>query len=951
MEVNLRDRCWEPVARETLRVSPGDRRVAFAVEGGLAGNQILNLRLLTGPESKVVDWGSFVLDLDSKVKIAGLSFNRPLRRMEIPVGPVYFSLRGPVYKRGERVEGSVRLNGTVGRCEVVVELLDNYLRVVEREELDRPTGNAVRFSLPSRDVMTSIAWVRTSVRSGDQLLDSRKELVWLRQPPGFADYDVIVLWSGGDYGMPWLPLLDRRLRDLGVTVWGSPHRNYKYLKEVSLPGLASPDGPAREPLLEAKAAFFETGDVRFLDRGLYSYCLDSPDYRRKLRGYLESALDWPVKPVGVVLGDEQSLTCYTDPFDICWSAESLAGFREWLKGEYGSLDSLNREWETGYRSWEEVRPLTTEEAQRKGNYAPWADHRTYMESVLARTYELAKWVVDEVAPGTPVAVSGTQAPAPHNGIDWRRIDRVIDFIQPYPVGDQNEYHRSWIKGYQSGWTGYSAVGERLRFPIWQKLFHGYSGSSIFWQYCTVNPDFTFSRSGRELSETIREIRYNIYPLLHLVSRRPGGISIHYSQASIHGSWILDGKIPRGVSTAAATSASYRRFADNRHAWTKILEELGYQYEFLASDQITSGELDRFKLLILPYSIAVSRDEERAIAAFVAGGGVLLVDAAAGRQDGHCRWMNARGLFDILGIRPAGAFRPPDRDAAPVEVGGELPGGPGELAIVPAERELGLNGGKPLALAGGGPVLVRHRHGKGWAMYLNFFLDGYAAEAAYDDESPDVVAARKRARDREREALRRVISGIVSAAGIEPGFSVVGDGGDGLTTTERFVYEIGGKPRLFALIQDILPGKDPRRFQAVFPLRGHIYDVRRGKYLGYGDRVESRIGSGEAVLFAVWPYRLASLVISCRDTVKRGGSLTVKLELHGGGDAWLPQVVHLEVRDPAGNLDYLKTASHVVKDGEWPVELRTAYNAPPGTWTLLAREAVSGVTAEANFVLE
>ena len=69
-----------------------------------------------------------------------------------------------------------------------------------------------------------------------------------------------------------------------------------------------------------------------------------------------------------------------------WAPEALAGFRTWLQREYPSLDALNASWNTSFTNWEGVLPMTTEEAQKHGNFAPWSDHRVYMEQEFLKTF-------------------------------------------------------------------------------------------------------------------------------------------------------------------------------------------------------------------------------------------------------------------------------------------------------------------------------------------------------------------------------------------------------------------------------------------------------------------------------------------------------------------------------------------------------------------------------------
>src|SRR4030095_1396416 len=89
------------------------------------------------------------------------------------------------------------------------------------------------------------------------------------------------------------------------------------------------------------------------------------------------------------VGDEGSLTSYGDPVDFDWSPQTLSGFRQWLKQEYGTLQKVNDEWHTSFSDWNGVVPYTTEEARRTRNFAPWADHRTFMEITFAQAYQAA----------------------------------------------------------------------------------------------------------------------------------------------------------------------------------------------------------------------------------------------------------------------------------------------------------------------------------------------------------------------------------------------------------------------------------------------------------------------------------------------------------------------------------------------------------------------------------
>ena len=106
------------------------------------------------------------------------------------------------------------------------------------------------------------------------------------------------------------------------------------------------------------------------------------------------------------------------------------------------------------------RALTTEEAQKHGNFAPWADHRAYMETQFVRAFGKARDLVREIDPDVRASISGTQVPTAHNGCDWYRIDQEIDYLQPYSGGSQDPMHYLFRPGLTiTGFTGYGSVGE------------------------------------------------------------------------------------------------------------------------------------------------------------------------------------------------------------------------------------------------------------------------------------------------------------------------------------------------------------------------------------------------------------------------------------------------------------------------------------------------------------
>ncbi len=469
------------------------------------------------------------------------------------------------------------------------------------------------------------------------------------------DYEVILPWHGPRSYQPWIPAVDEQFRRAGITTLASPERNFKIIASARLHDVFGVYFYRNDSYAERKAAYAKTKDKKYLTRNVV---LQEPGFAERLRRELTERLEplAPLKPLAYYLADESSLTSYTDPFDVDWAPAALAGFRQWLRGEYDSLEALNASWGTSFSNWDSVVPMTTEEAQQHGNFAPWADHREYMEGSLVEALAEARQIVREIDPGAPASISGTQVPTAHNGANWYAIDQIVDYLQPYSGGNQDAMHHLFHPGMKlTGFTGYGTTGAGFHYQQWQRLFYGHTGASIFWHYTFLNPDLTFSSQGQAMHEVFGRIQSGIGRVFMNSTVREDGVAIHFSMASIRGAWITDGHILPTVGNVRRTSKNYSELVSRRREWVKQLEKQGVQFRFLATPQIEQGELEKYKVLILPYSIAVSDLEAEAIERFLDRGGIVIADDQTGRMDERCHWrptpLWTEGLKGLLRQEP------------------------------------------------------------------------------------------------------------------------------------------------------------------------------------------------------------------------------------------------------------------------------------------------------------
>lgn len=598
-----------------------------------------------------------------------------------------------------------------GADEARVELVDGFNRVIART-----AGNG-RATLVAGRPLTHSGFLNAG--------DAKLPVTFASSNRKWEDYEVIMPWYGPPSLQPWVPALDEQYRRVGITTLSTAERNFRIIASAGLHDVFGIYAYRSEAYAKRKAAYAETKDKKYLTRNVV---LQAPDFERNLRADLAKRIGRfaPLKPLAYYLADESSLTTYTDAFDVGWAPEALVGFRVWLQREYASLDKLNASWGTSFSNWADVVPMTTEEAQQHGNYAPWSDHRVYMEQEFVHAMAKARDIVRELDPGAPSSISGTQVPTAHNGANWYEIDQIIDYLQPYSGGNQDSMHHLFRPGILlTGFTGYGLTGPALQHQQWERLFYGHTGASIFWHYTILNPDLTLSEQGKGLAEAFGKIQSGVGRVFMNSKVHEDGVAIHFSMASIRGAWIQDGKILPTIANVNRTSKNYVDLVKRRDEWVKALEHQGIQFRFLATPQIERGELQKYKVLILPYSIALSDAEARAIEEFVARGGTVYADDQTGRMDDRCHWRSAplfaaetKGIMrqapGPINVKPAfplpGQFLTTVRDFGASRLIGALPSEPGSVDLPKsnvirydllrgglATRKIEVSAAKPLLL--------------------------------------------------------------------------------------------------------------------------------------------------------------------------------------------------------------------------------------------------------------
>ena len=411
------------------------------------------------------------------------------------------------------------------------------------------------------------------------------------------------------------------------------------------------------------------------------YSLDDPEWQNWARMQMQSLVrkNSRHQPLAYDIRDELSVTISANPFDYDFSPVTLSAFRSWLKTQYADLAALNAQWETQFSSWEEVKPFTTDQVKNrmgsgqalpKGkpewsevqalrfdlatarkettrwNFSPWADFRSYMDLSLARALGGIRQAARELDPRTPVGIEGTQMPHAFGGYDLWRMSQVLDWVEPYDIGNAREIFGSFMPGKTLLTTVFENSTDAASRRLWHLLLEGDRGCIIWWSEDCIDwksPDYSLTPKAKALAPVLREMTSPLATLFLRSERVRDPIFIHYSQASIQADWLIESTVDGSTWLRRFSSfeSEHNQQAKTRNAWVKALQDLGYSPQFLSTEQIERGALQQTGdcLLVLPTSWALSDKESHEVEA------LLRMDSAQKGKTRGVLFDGTPGVFD------------------------------------------------------------------------------------------------------------------------------------------------------------------------------------------------------------------------------------------------------------------------------------------------------------------
>ncbi len=906
-----------------IKADAGGSEVAIELPAVRVGGLHL-VDVILQSAGKVVDWGTTWFRVAPRVEVAGLT------------------VEDKMYRKGDTVQAQVKLlaiEPNAGEVQLVASLRDAYGRLIAQEAKTLPAVGEAEVGLILPEPVANTATVRVEARDERGLLDAAEQKI-LTMPTAWYEREwgpyLSSLWGtpAGAYSREYLvPYASQRVKDLGIDTvvtgsnWlhdGEQRNSYEAGFRSLLMSVVGnvlrlskvPEGKLN--FQQQREQYTKTHDKKFLER---PSCLNADDTRQMVAEKLAkiTAAVAKYRPAGYVCGDELSVTYYVTPFDYDFTPGCLEKFREWLKEQYPNLSALNDEWGTDFATWEQVMPMTAEEVRDRANYAPWADHRTFMEVTFANFFRFTDHALEQGDPGARLGISGSQAAEAYGGYDWWRLTDALDFIQAYDHQNTGEMHRSFHDMLTAPWWGYASTGAGLEHTLWRRLLNDNDGGSFFVYTYIFWPDYTYTQSTLDAKEYLADIQGGLARLLHECDERATDVYVHYSHPSIHAAFITGGQT---------------LFRDNRNGWIKAIEDSGLQMKFLAYAQLEAGELTRLmpKAFVLPYSVALSDAEAAEIHRYVEAGGTLIADARTGLMDEHCRPRVSGALDDLFGIKRASIDPKAKRPEGEARFTQALEGcDPRDISFEGFGGEPGitLDGGQALGEMAGLPALVVNRVGKGRVVLLNLLLDSYPRRRSVGVGEP----------------MRQLVAKVLTLAGVKPEVEAQVSGDHHLYIAR---YLSGGATYV-GVLRDTSEGRSPVKLRFAKP--AHVYDLRQGQYLGKTAQTEALVRPGHCKVYSLLPYEVTGVKVRVRKADSKPGDavkFTVTVEARGAKPGM--HVCRVEVTDPAGVVRPYYGAQLTAQRGLATGEFDLALNDPTGAWTITATDVATGVTGAGEFTV-
>jgi beta-galactosidase len=470
-----------------------------------------------------------------------------------------------------------------------------------------------------------------------------------------------------------------------------------------------------------------------------SWCPSSPVYREhSLRLTRTLAERYADHPALVLWHVSNELGCHNAH---CYCDVSAAAFRRWLADRYGDLEALNRAWGTAfwsqhYSAWDEVLPPRATTAQP--NPTQWLDFRRFSSDELLGQHLAERAVLEEVSPGVPVTTN-FMVTSHVDALDYHRWAPHQDVVSQdhYLDARIREPQRElalcsdWVRGLAGGpWVlmehSTSAVNwqprnlpkapGQMRRNALQHVARGADSIGFFQWRASASGAEKYHSAMVPHAGTDTRVWREVTDLGALLGRL-GDVAGTSTEASV--ALLIDHECWWAVQRESMPTSDLE-YLDRARAFHEAFTALGVTCDVLHPSQPVDG----YRLVVAPTLHLLRQEDADRLAAYVEGGGHLVVTYFSGTVDADDR-IHLGGypgpLREVLGVVVEELGPVPHDTVVRLETSDPL----ADVADPTCDtwvEDLRLRGAEAVASYADGPLpgvpaVTRHARGVGLAWYV------------------------------------------------------------------------------------------------------------------------------------------------------------------------------------------------------------------------------------------
>jgi hypothetical protein len=836
-----------------------------------AGKFYFDIIALSG--QKLCDFGSAVFNIAP-----------PLGKISLKTASVESFKNGSPVKAQLEIEKALEADG-----KVLITLHDSpYGRIWSRTEMKLPAGSKkLEFSLQDYYIPTLAGFLRCAVYRDKQELQHCEKVLFF--PKSGLEVYPVMAWDSvpGEYlskfyakqiveNLGWRAGLTHPSAE-GKNVRNAAILDQRFVPYMTRIGLH--ENKKAKGWTEQYSWFFLPKKDQKRAKEIKDQSFYNPEIRELWkRGIEHKLINLPkYGPAIYNLGDENNFS-----YNIGFTPSDEKEFKVFLKERYKSIENLNREWQSTFKSFADVDHPALKDAKAAKRFSAWLDHRAFMEKQYA---DIHHFLTSEIKKIDPTAIVGAEGSVPGN---LEKTIEKMDFWGPYSNLVMDEVLRSLgpDKVRMLWWGGYvGSHGGRGKYPwpLWKDLLSGtvngnawYAGS-VAGSESAIGSDMSYAGFFKLLLPHLRALREGQAQLLINTPLKKDKIAVFWSHAS-ESVRLLDSRFVSPL--------------DSMSTFIKFCHASGLNFDFINETRMKRGSLSDYKILFMFGASAVSETEAAAIKSFVKKGGIAIADINPGLLNQYARPMPANSLSQLFGNVVFSNAVEPGRGE--VKVAAELLG-----------QKINLHAAKGLRDQRAELFQVK-KYGKGSAVLLNFTL-GTTQNTVKSGTS-----------------LKSFLLSLLSAGGIAPAVSISGIEQDKsmLRIRHGSGFEVIG---LMAGKKDI-----GGSMQIATAAPGFVYESGKG-YIGKKDSWKATLDNPYKIFCVFAEKQKAPLLKLSSSSVKCGSAVGIDTALLSKDG-----VYYLTVSSPDGEIMKLRSQVVIPADTK-ELKVHFPYSDKPGTYVIALKD--------------